>query len=156
MRAGSLTPSDLHDAPGAIVIRMLASTEADVLSCMADGVFDDVIDPAWCAEFFGDPRHHLAVALDGAMVIGMASGVHYLHPDKPHELFVNEVGVAEAYRNHGVGRELLLTLLRHATSLGCESAWVLTEPSNASARRMYAAAGGVEQKEPPIMIEFRI
>ncbi len=156
MRTIGTTPSGLQDSTGAIVIRMLASTEADVLSCIADGVFDDEIDPAWCAEFFGDPRHHLAVAIDGAMVIGMASGVHYLHPDKPHEMFVNEVGVADAYQNRGVGRELLQTLLRHATSLGCESAWVLTEPSNTPARRMYAAAGGVEQKEPPIMIEFRI
>ncbi len=156
MRTVRTTPSDHRVPSGAIVIRMLASTETDVLSCMADGVFDHEIDPAWCAEFFADPRHHLAVAIDGTMVIGMASGVHYLHPDKPHELFVNEVGVADAYRNHGVGRELLQTLLRHATALGCESAWVLTEPSNAPARRMYAAAGGVEQKEPPIMIEFRI
>ena len=156
MRAVGITPSGRQDPAGAIVIRMLASGEADVLSCMADGVFDHEIDPAWCAEFFADPRHHLAVAIDGTLVIGMASGVHYLHPDKPHELFVNEVGVADAYRNHGVGRALLQTLLRHGTSLGCETAWVLTEPSNAPARRMYAAAGGVEQKAPPIMIEFRI
>ena len=156
MRTVNTTPAGHQDSTDAIVIRMLARGEAGVLACMADGVFDDEIDPAWCAEFFGDPRHHLAVAIDGARVIGMASGVHYLHPDKPHELFVNEVGVAATYRNHGIGRALLQTLLRHATMLGCESAWVLTEPSNASARRMYAAAGGVEQKEPPIMIEFRI
>ena len=155
MRTIHTTPSERQYPVGDIVIRMLTSAEADVLSCRADGVFDDAIDPAWCAEFFADPRHHLAVAIDGMRVIGMASGVHYLHPDKPPELFVNEVGVAESYRNHGIGRALLQMLLRHATTLGCESAWVLTEPSNASARRMYAAAGGVEQKEPPIMIEFR-
>ena len=156
MRTTHTTPHDCREGTDSIVIRMLASSEAGVLSRRADGVFDDELDPAWCAEFFKDPRHHVAVALDGAVVIGMASAVHYLHPDKPHELFVNEVGVAEPYRNEGVGRALLQTLLQHAASLGCESAWVLTEPSNASARRMYAAAGGVEQKEPPIMIEFRI
>jgi ribosomal protein S18 acetylase RimI-like enzyme len=155
MRTSNLRPSGREGDTGAIVIRILGRTEADVLSSIADGVFDDPIDPAWCAEFFGDPRHHLAVALDGTLVIGMASGVHYLHPDKPHELFVNEVGVAAPYRNQGVGRGLVRTLLRHGTSLGCESAWVLTESSNAAARRMYAAAGGLEQHAPPIMIEFK-
>ena len=155
MRTISSSPAQREGDAGAIVIRMLGPTEAAVLSCIADDVFDDPIDPAWCVEFFGDPRHHLAVALDGTLVIGMASGVHYLHPDKPHQLFVNEVGVAEPYRSQGVGRGLVRTLLRHGTSLGCESAWVLTESSNAAARRMYAAAGGVEQLAPPIMIEFK-
>ena len=138
-----------------IEVRLLGAHEAQVLECLHDDVFDDTIDPAWCAEFFADPRHHLAVALDGVMVVGMASGVHYLHPDKPHEMFINEAGVAEPYRSQGVGRRLLQALLSHASRLGCETAWVLTEPSNAAARRMYAAAGGVEQPESPILIEFR-
>jgi len=31
----------------------------------------------------------------------------------------------------------------------------LTEAGNTAARKMYAAAGGTEQPEAPIMIEFR-
>lgn len=56
------------------------------------------IDPTWSAEFLRDPRHHIAVAIEDGVVVGIASGVHYLHPDKPPELFVNEVGVAPAFR----------------------------------------------------------
>lgn len=138
-----------------IEVRMLGAHEAHLLDCLHDDVFDDAIDPAWRAEFFADPRHHLAVALDGDMVVGMASGVHYLHPDKPHELFINEAGVAQPYRSRGIGRRLLRALLAHATTLGCESAWVLTESSNRAARRMYAAAGGAEQPDAPVLIEFR-
>lgn len=134
---------------------MLASHEAHLLADVDENVFDDVIDPSWCAEFFSDARHHLAVAFDGARVIGIASGVHYLHPDKPPEMFVNEAGVADAYQNQGIGRRLLGALLDHAATLGCESAWVLTDESNAAARRMYAAAGGVELRDRPVMIEFR-
>jgi ribosomal protein S18 acetylase RimI-like enzyme len=138
-----------------IEVRVLGAHEAHLLASIDADVFDDPIDPAWCAEFFADPRHHLAVALDGDRVVGMASGVHYLHPDKPPELFINEVGVSEPYRCQEVGRRLLRVLLGHATTLGCESAWVLTEATNTAARRMYAAAGGTEQPEPPVMIEFR-
>lgn len=146
-------------SPGEVVptvdVRLLSAHEAGMLTYVAPDVFDEPVDSAWCAEFFADPRHHLAVALHGPLVVGMASGVHYLHPDKPNELLINEVGVSEAYMNSGIGRRLIAALLAHATTLGCESAWVLTEPSNAAARRMYAAAGGIEKPQGPVMIEFR-
>ncbi len=138
-----------------IEIRILRAHEAHLLDNIAADVFDDAVHPAWCAEFMGDPRHHLAIALDGDRIIGMASGVHYLHPDKPHQLFINEAGVSDAYQSRGIGRRLLRALLEHATALGCESAWVLTEADNVAARKMYAAAGGTETPEPPVMIEFR-
>jgi ribosomal protein S18 acetylase RimI-like enzyme len=138
-----------------IETRMLLAHEAHLLDDLDDGVFDDVVEAAWRDEFFADPRHHLAAAFDGTRIIGMASGLHYLHPDKPTEMFINEAGVADAYQNQGIGRQLLQTLLAHAATLGCESAWVLTDTDNAAARRMYAAAGGVEAPERPVLIEFR-
>ena len=97
-------PADNIAPTNPIEIRLLTAQDASVLSNLADGVFDGAIDPSWCAEFFADARHHLAVALDGTCVIGMASGVHYLHPDRPNELYVNEVGVSDSYRNQGIGR----------------------------------------------------
>jgi hypothetical protein len=77
-------------------VRLLGPGDAAVLDRVVEGVFDNPIDPLWRAEFFADPRHHLAVAIDGDLVVGMASAVHYVHPDKPPELWVNEVGVAPA------------------------------------------------------------
>jgi ribosomal protein S18 acetylase RimI-like enzyme len=70
--------------------------------------------------------------------------VHYVHPDKPPELWINEVGVSGAYRDRGIGRQLLETLKTHGRALGCGEAWVLTEPGNAAARALYRAAGGAE------------
>ncbi len=117
-------------------------------------MFDEAVSPQWAAEFFADARHHLAVALDGELVVGMASAVHYVHPDKAPELWINEVGVAPSHQRRGLGRQLLQVLLAHGRALGCEMAWVLTEYANPTARKLYAAAGGVETPEPVVMIEF--
>lgn len=63
-------------------IRILGPADAAVLDRVAPQVFDNAVDPRRAAEFLADPRHHLAVALDADVVVGMASGVHYVHPDK--------------------------------------------------------------------------
>jgi ribosomal protein S18 acetylase RimI-like enzyme len=142
-----------------MIIRVLGPDDAAVFDRVAPGVFDHDPDPRWTAEFLADARHHLAVAVDdaqegGPRVVGMASAVHYIHPDKPPELWVNEVGVAEAYRGRGVGRRLLAALFERGRALGCREAWVLTERDNAAARRLYAAAGGEE--EDVVMVSFRL
>ncbi|ULH15162.1 GNAT family N-acetyltransferase [Deinococcus sp. KNUC1210] len=125
-------------------VRVLQSTEAHILSNVAPDVFDGPVHPEYTAEFFADSRHHLAVALDGEMVVGMASGVRYMHPDKAPELFINEVGVSPDYQGQGLGRRMLDALIAHAKALGCVAAWVLTEEENAVARRLYASVGGME------------
>lgn len=115
-----------------------------MLSSVADGVFDGPIRADSLTDFFTDPRHHIAVALDGGVVVGMATGFHYAQPDKLPELFINEVGVADACQGQGLGKRLVQALLAHARELGCVAAWVLTEEDNAAARRLYASAGSRE------------
>lgn len=135
-----------------IEIRVLGADDAEVLAHVASDVFDGPVEPRWSAEVLTDERHHLVVALDSGCVVGMASGVHYVHPDKPPELWVNEVGVAESYQGQGIGRKLLAALFAHGRTLGCSEAWVLTEETNTAARRLYARAGGVES--PTLMYSF--
>ena len=136
-------------------IRMLNAGDAAVLRTVAPDVFDGPLDPELTAEFLADARHHIAVAIDSGVVVGMASGVHYVHPDKPAELWVNEVGVAPTHHGRGLGRQLMNVLLAHARTLGCIEAWVLTHRENAAARRMYAAAGGMEA-DSPLLIAFAL
>lgn len=139
-----------------IRVRVLDPDDAAVLDHVASEVFDHAIDPRWAAEFLADSRHHLAVALVGGEVVGMASAVHYVHPDKPPELWVNEVGVSPAHQNRGIGRRLLAALFDRTRSLGCAAAWVATEPHNVAARRLYAAVGGIEEPEPAVVVTFRL
>lgn len=139
-----------------VEIRILGKDESGALAKTAPDVFDDPVDARWSAEFLADPRHHLAVALDGDTVVGMASGVHYVHPDKPPELWVNEVGVAPTQRGEGVGKRLLQALFAHGRELGCAEAWVLTEKPNTAARRLYASVGGREDAEAVVYVTFSL
>ena len=137
-----------------VTVHVLRPGDAAMLDNVAAEVFDDEVNPRWAAEFVADPRHHMAVALDGTPVVGMASGVHYLHPDKPNELFVNEVGVAPTHHRQGIARRLLEALFAEGRAAGCATAWVGTDVSNATARALYSTAGGEEAPEPFIMYTF--
>src|SRR5262249_531689 len=83
------------------IIRLLGPGDASMLDSVASGVFDNAIDRRWTAEFHSYPRHHLAVAIDEGRVVGMASPVPYVHPHKPPQLWINEVGVATPYQGRG-------------------------------------------------------
>ena len=138
--------SDADASGRVIVVKVLGPGEAGVLERVAPDVFDEQVEPRWSAEFIADPRHHLAVAIDGGVVVGMASAVHYVHPDKPPELWINEVGVAESHWRRGIGRDLLEAMLARGRELGCRQAWVATDEHNIAARRLYAAAGGTAEE----------
>ncbi|WP_299410695.1 GNAT family N-acetyltransferase [Acaryochloris sp. IP29b_bin.148] len=138
----------------AIVVRILQPDEASVLDCVALDVFDYPINPRWSAAFLADPQHHLVVALDGQMVVGMASAVTYLHPDKPIQLWINEVGVAPSHQRRGIGQRLLQTLFDVGRDLGCQEAWVGTEYDNTPARRLYEAVAG--KAEDFVMYSFNL
>lgn len=123
-------------------IRILEQGDEAVLSAVADGAFDHAVDPDLAREFLADPRHHIAVAIVDGVVVGFASGVDYIHPDKPREFWINEVGVAQAHRGQGLGKAVLSALLDHARVRGCREAWVLTEADNAAAGALYGALRG--------------
>ena len=139
-----------------IEIRLLEAGDEAVLTDVAPDVFDHAVQPALAAEFLADPRHHVAVARDGGSVVGFASGVHYVHPDKPPELWVNEVGVATTHRGRGLATQLLRALLDAGRAVGCSQAWVLTERSNVPAMGLYRQLGGVEAPDQTVMFEFRL
>ena len=84
------------------IIRLLGPGDASVLDNVAPSVFDNGIDPRWTAEFLSDPRHHLAVAIDEGRVVGMASAIHNVHPDRAPHLWISEIAVAPPYQGIGL------------------------------------------------------
>jgi GNAT superfamily N-acetyltransferase len=139
-----------------IAIKLLTNGDDKFLTTVAPDVFDHPLIDRWVSEFLGDPRHHLVVALDRAVVVGMASAVHYVHPDKAPELWINEVGVAATHRKRGIGKALVERLLDYGRHLGCTEAWVLTDAENPAALRLYEVCGGTRVAPDPIMVQFQL
>ena len=137
-----------------IDVRMLKRGDEAVLERVAPGVLDRGIDEALVVEFLPDPRHHLAVAIEEGAVVGFVSAVHYVHPDKPAELLINEVGVAPSHRRRGLATRMLHAMLAHGRDLGCRHAWVLTDRENTAAMELYTASGGTEAPRDQVMFEF--
>jgi len=138
-------------------IRLLTAKDAELLANTDADVFDDPVIPASAEEFLTDPRHHIAVAIADGIIVGFASAVCYVHPDKPApELWINEVGVAESHQGRGLAKQIMACLLDKARQLGCAEAWVLTERNNIAAKRLYQSAGGIEAANNVVMFEFRL
>ena len=127
-----------------IETRILLSGDEPVLMNVAAEVFDNPIDPDLTKEFLADPRHHLAVAIDDGLVVAFASAVHYIHPDKPPQLWINEVAVAPTHRCLGLGKSVLQALFEVGRAHRCTEAWVLTDRLNIAAMALYSSVGGTE------------
>jgi ribosomal protein S18 acetylase RimI-like enzyme len=112
-------------------------------------VFDDPATAAGTLAFLGsagapDPRNILAIAERGGRVVGFASGTVLDHPDKPRNLYMQELGVNEDARRLGIARALIAALRAEGRRRGCRQSWVLTEDDNPVARATYTATGGEE------------
>jgi GNAT superfamily N-acetyltransferase len=127
-----------------VQISVLGPDDDHVLTNVAPEVFDGPIDPDLTREFLRDPRHHIAVSIQDGVVIGFASAVHYVHPDKAPQLWINEVAVAPPHRRRGLGRGMLTRLFDVGRTHKCTVAWVLTDRMNPSAMALYASLGGRE------------
>ncbi len=139
-----------------ILTRLLGPDDGPQLERVAPDVFDNAVRPEMAARFLADPNHHLAVAIDEGVIVGFASGVAYVHPDKSPELWINEVGVAPTHQGQGLGKVVMRLLLETARARGCAEAWVLTDKTNAAARALYASLGGTDMDGDMVGVEFRL
>ena len=118
-------------------IRRLESGDMALLDGVADNVFDEPVRPDRLAAYLAEPSHHLIVAMVDREVVGQCAAVVHRHPDKVTELYIDEVGVAPAFQRQGIARRMLEEMFALGKALGCEEAWVGTEPDNVAARGLY-------------------
>jgi len=146
--------SDVVSLPLGLAIRQVKSGDEALFDRVADHVFDVAVDRQRLAAYLASPGHLMLVALlDGAVVAQVAAVVHR-HPDKPTELYIDEVGVTPALQRRGIAREMLAEMLALGKALGCEEAWVGTEPGNAAARGLYESHG--VPAEPFVMYVLKL
>jgi aminoglycoside 6'-N-acetyltransferase I len=137
-------------------VKVLSKDDLRLLMNVAEDVFDNTVDEKLASEFLADPRHHIVTAISDGIVIGFVSAAHYIHPDKPAELWINEVAVSPTHQNKGIGKALLKEMLRVGRELDCVNAWVLTEKENLPANSLYKSAGGKADSGDTIMYEFNL
>jgi ribosomal protein S18 acetylase RimI-like enzyme len=132
----------------------LSQSNATLLNNIAPDVFDNAIDPKSLAAFLDDPRHIMVVAVQHDVVIGMATAFEYFHPDKPPQIFVNEVGVTPAHQRRGIGRKLVEALLDAARTRGCVFAWLGTATDNIPGQACFASVSGAAKAQPFLLYEW--
>ncbi len=135
-------------------IRRVTAGDAALLDAVADDVFDEPVQAGRLAAYLAEPNHFLLVAIADGVVIAQAAAVIHRHPDKPTELYIDEVGVTPAWQRRGVASRLMTALFDLGRSLGCEEAWVGTEVDNVPARRLYEKYGA--DGEPFVMYLYRL
>jgi ribosomal protein S18 acetylase RimI-like enzyme len=118
--------------------------QGDIEHILASDAFDAAPDRAQTLAFLGEPNHLILGAFDADRLIGFASGVILLHPDKAPVLFISEVGVNDTYQRNGIGTRLCATLMEKARRRGCGGVWLATEVDNLPARALYCALGARE------------
>lgn len=137
-----------------IDIVALSAANTSLLERVAVDVFDNAIDASQVDAFVADPRHVMFLALDGDLVVGMASAVEYFHPDKRPQMWINEVGVASTHRRRGIGRALTESLINEARSRGCVFAWLGTDIGNDAGQACFRSVPGVEPAQSFLLYEW--
>lgn len=140
-----------------VEIRVLEAGDEGVLDRVAGDVFDEPVERSRATAYLAQPGHHMIVAIAGGEVVGQCAAVIHRHPDKVTELYIDEVGVAPAFQRRGIAHMMLDRMFALGKSLGCEEAWVGTEPDNIAARGLYQSRKeGVKPAEDFVMYVYEL
>jgi ribosomal protein S18 acetylase RimI-like enzyme len=137
-----------------VTIKRLTSADAAILDHIADDVFDEPVDRDRLVAYLAATGHFMLVAVADGVVVGQCAAVIHRHPDKPTELYLDEVGVAPNFQRQGIARRLVDEMLALGRAEGCEEAWVGTEHDNVPAQRLYGSGGAAA--EPFLMYVFKL
>lgn len=128
------------------------NSNAHLLGRVAPGTFDHAIDPDRLKRYLSSPGNWMCVALREGLVVGMCMSVIHDHPDKPTELFLDEIGTGDDWRRQGVARLLMQMVFDRADAEGIEEIWLGTEPDNHAANGLYQ--GYKHEREDAVIYYF--
>jgi ribosomal protein S18 acetylase RimI-like enzyme len=124
-----------------IEIKHLKPGDEAVLEHVAIDVFDETIDPNYLRTYLAEPNHYMMVAIKAGEVVGQIRAITHKHPDRPQELYIDNLGVTPTLQRQGLATKLLDAMLELGKSLGCEDAWLATESNNTQAKGFYESYG---------------
>lgn len=120
-----------------IEIIHLSESNMDILNNYDEDIFDEKVDSHRIAAMLKEQSHILLLAVKEGVVIGQVLAAIHRHPDKPTELYIDDLGVSEKYQRRGIATLLVEKLFGIGAERGCEEVWVATEPDNEPAIKFY-------------------
>ncbi len=137
-----------------VEIKQLNSGDEALLEHVATDVFDEMIDPKHLSSYLAQNNHHMIVAIKAGEVVGQIRAVIHQHPDRPRELYIDNLGVTPSLQRQGIASKLLDAMLGLGKTLGCEEAWLGTESDNARAKGFYESYS--VKAEPMVFYLFKL
>lgn len=137
-----------------MTIHLVTQDTISLLDDVDDDVFDLPVSPDLLYEYLSNVSNALIVATIDGQVVGMVTGIAYVHPDKPKSLFINEIGVSARFQRRGIGTQLLYAMLDWGRNHGCIAAWVAATIDDRTARSFYNATGGTEDTQHAVVYTY--
>ncbi|MBI5294254.1 MAG: GNAT family N-acetyltransferase [Chloroflexi bacterium] len=120
-------------------IIQLNESNMDILDHYDEDIFDEKIVPHRLSALVREPSQIMLVAVSEGLVVGQVLAVIHKHPDKPTELYIDDLAVSEKVQRRGIATRLLEELFMIGVQRGCEEVWVATEPENEPAKKFYSS-----------------
>src|SRR5215216_5238441 len=86
----------------AFTLKRMQSGDEAAFQRVAPDVFDESIHPNRLHDYLRSAGHMMVLAFEGDVIVGQCAGVLHRHPDKPTELYVDEVGTASTHLRMGI------------------------------------------------------
>jgi len=136
------------------ILKRLQPGDEAVFDRLDPDVFDEPVRPDRLRTYLRAPGHLMVVALDDGLVVGQCAAVVHQHPDKPAELYIDEVGTADSHLRRGIAWAMMAEMFAWGRELGCTEAWLGTELDNEAANGLYRATEG--RGEAMMYYEFKL
>lgn len=109
-------------------------------------VFEGPVRSDFLDGCLANPNQFLIVAVAGGKVVGKAISYVFHFPDKPSEIYIEEIDVAKKWRRQGVASGLMDAVGEEGRRRGIAEYWLITEKDNDGARALYERRAHRQQK----------
>ena len=138
-------------------IRRLGPQEASLAEEVIQRFKGSSRSPDSLKTFLGNSANYLLVVEVGGVVDGFLMAYRLERADREaSQMFVYEVGVAEAWRDQGLATALVGDVIALARAEGMFEVFVVTSQGNEPARRLYARTGGKVEDSSAMLFVYSL
>ncbi len=123
----------------------------------ASSLFDVRPSVRAARSYLSNPDNVFFLATENGLPLGFLRGTALQQVRSERlQMFLYEIGVATGHRRRGVGRALIGALLSYCRSRSFQEVFVLTDPANAAAVRLYRSTGARPETPADRMFVYRL